>query len=74
MLCLNVYRLYRDKSLKGVSIYPTIWWNVWGFWNVYYYAALNQPLSFWAGLGVVTLNTVWVALALYYRFRVKLAP
>lgn len=68
LLCLNVRRLYTDKRLQGVSLFPTVWWNIWGFWNVYYYSALSQPLSFWAGLGVVVLNTVWVALALWYRF------
>lgn len=69
LLCLNVRRLYRDKTLAGVSIIPTIWWNIWGFWNVYYYLALAQPLSFWAGLGVVILNTIWVGLALFYKYR-----
>jgi hypothetical protein len=49
LLCLNVRRLWRDKTLQGVSLFPTIWWNIWGFWNVYYYAALSQPASFWAG-------------------------
>lgn len=69
LLCLNVRRLYQDKRLQGVSLVPTVWWNIWGFWNVYYYAALVQPLSFWAGIGVVTLNTIWVGLALYYRHK-----
>lgn len=73
LLCLNVRRLLKDKATSGVSLVPTVWWNLWGFWNVYYYSALSQPLSFWAGTGVVTLNTVWVALAFWYRYRDQLA-
>ncbi len=68
LLCLNVRRLYRDKRLAGVSLVPTVWWNVWGVWNVVYYDALDQRASFVAGLAVLAANTVWVALALWYRF------
>jgi hypothetical protein len=71
LLTLNVRRLYRDKTLSGVSIFPTIWWNLWGFWNVYYYRALHQSLSWVAGLAVVTLNTIWVVLALFYGVRAR---
>lgn len=69
LLCFNVRRLWRDKKLAGVSLVPTVWWNLWGFWNVYFYHAVAQHWSFWAGLGVLAMNTVWVALALYCRFR-----
>ena len=63
---LHCQRLYQHKQVRGLSIAAVLLFTVWGFWNVYYYSALEQPLSFWAGLGVVALNTVWVALALYY--------
>jgi len=68
LLCMNIRRLLRDKQVQGVSIVPVMWWNLWGFWNVYYYHSLEQNASFWAGLGVLTANTIWVFLALYYRF------
>jgi uncharacterized membrane protein (UPF0182 family) len=69
LLCLNVRRLIRDKRVAGVSLVPTVWWNLWGFWNVYFYHVMHTPLSFYAGIGVLVANTVWVALALYYRTR-----
>jgi hypothetical protein len=68
LLCLNVRRLYLDKRLSGVSLVPTVWWNLWGVWNVYFYYALEQTASFYAGIAVLVANTVWVAMALYYRF------
>jgi hypothetical protein len=67
LLLANIRRLYRDKRLAGVSLIPTVWWNLWGFWNVYFYHAIGTVLSFYAGIGVLVANTVWVALALYYR-------
>ena len=66
LLCVNVYRLRRDKTVKGVSLWPAAWWNVWGFWNVYFYSAVGTPASFWAGVAVVLVNTVWFGHALYY--------
>lgn len=65
-LCLNVRRLLRDKSVKGVSLLTTSWWTAWGFWNVYFYSAVNTPASFYAGIAVVLVNAAWLALAVYY--------
>ncbi len=71
-LCLNVARIRRDRTVRGVSLWPTAWWSAWGVWNVYYYSALAQPASFWAGVAVVIVNTVWLAHALAYARRERL--
>ncbi len=68
-LCLNVRRLLKDRSVKGVSLLTTSWWTAWGFWNVAFYSAVNTPASFWAGIAVVIVNAVWLALALHYARR-----
>ena len=68
LLCANIRRLWIDKRLAGVSLIPTVWWNLWGIWNVAYYHLLDQPLSFVCGIGVLAANTVWVSLALFYRW------
>lgn len=70
LLTMNVRRLLQDKRLAGVALWPTIWFNVWGAWNLYYYAAISQWASWVAGIGVFAVNTVWVGLAIYYS-RVK---
>jgi hypothetical protein len=57
----------RDKAVKGVSLLSTIFMMLWGFWNLYYYPALDQILSFCGGLLIVAANTLWVALMLKYR-------
>jgi len=66
LLTMNVRQLMRDKRLAGVRLLPTIWFNVWGGWNLYYYAAIGQRASWAAGLAVFAVNTAWVGLALYY--------
>ena len=69
LLCMNIRRLVKDKRLAGVSLVPTVWCNLWGFWNVWFYHVMGTTASFYAGIGVLTANTVWVGLALFYRFR-----
>lgn len=66
---LNVRALYLAKVVRGV--YPPVmaFYAAWGVWNVFYYPAIGQHLSFWAGLGVVAGNLVWCSLALKYRSR-----
>jgi len=62
----NVRLLIRDKEVKGVSILTIAFFSLWGYWNLYYYPWLNQILSFIGGLVVVSANTTWVILAVYY--------
>ena len=69
LLLLNVRRLYLDKRLAGVALAPTIWFNVWGAWNLFYYFQLRQFASWSAGIGVFLVNTAWVSLALYYTVK-----
>jgi len=57
----------KDKAVKGVSIISVIFFTTWGFWNLYYYPSLNQWISFYGGIAIVTANTIWVVLLLYYR-------
>lgn len=69
LIWLNVRRLHRDKMVRGVFWPVNVFYTAWGVWNVYYYPALGQTLSFWAGLGVVLGNAAWCALAWRYRGR-----
>lgn len=65
-LLLNVRRLLKDRSVKGVSLLTTSWWTAWGFWNVHFYAAVGTPASFYAGIAVVLVNAVWLGLAVRF--------
>lgn len=66
-LCADAYRLAQDKCLRGVYWPGRVFFTLWGFWNVVYYPAIGQGLSFLAGLCVVAVNCLWCVLAWRYR-------
>jgi hypothetical protein len=59
--------LYRDKALKGVSVFSTAFFTAWGFWNLYYYPHLGQTASFIGGVSIVLANALWLGLMVKYR-------
>lgn len=61
--------LYAHKETRGVSLASSAFFTLWGFWNLYYYPALNQPLSFYGGLFVVAANALYVGMMISYRNR-----
>lgn len=65
-LWCDVARLRRDKCVRGVYWPARAVYAAWGVWNMFYYPALGQSLSFYAGFGVVSANLVWCALAFWY--------
>lgn len=67
MLWYNCLCLYKAKKVMGVSIISTVVFTLWGYWNLFYYPHLNQILSFCGGLLVVSANTTWVLMAVYYN-------
>lgn len=70
LIWANVRALYRAKEVRGVYAPVMAFYAAWGLWNVFYYPAIGQTLSFWAGLGVVAGNVAWCALA----WRLRAAP
>ena len=70
-LWLSCWRLYQHKEVKGVSAIPITFYAAWGYWNLFYYPSLNQWFSFFAGFIVVSANTTWVIMALYYKRKNK---
>jgi len=65
----NAQQLYKEKETKGVYWPTWLFFSVWGIWNLIYYPSLNQPLSFYAGIVLVSGNIAWVVLAVKYNFK-----
>lgn len=59
--------LLRDRAVAGVSILSTVFFTLWGCWNLHYYPALNQWFSFIGGLGIVVANAFYIALLVRFR-------
>lgn len=65
-IMLSCIKLYKDKKVRGVSVIAIIYFTLWGYWNIHYYPHLGQWVSFAGGLCVVTVNTIWLAMMIYY--------
>jgi len=62
LLWLNVRRLYKDRTLMGVTPWPVVFFTLWGYWNLWFYPALNCWWSWAGGLFVVAANTAWLVM------------
>jgi len=64
----NALQLYRDRRILGVYWPTWVFFSAWGLWNLYYYPALDQWFSFWAGVVLVIGNLAWVAMAISIQY------
>jgi hypothetical protein len=71
LLWKNVRQLNKDKEIKGVHWAPTMFFFLWGLWNLFYYPSLQQWASFMGGMSIVIANGVWVAQMLHYDGTLK---
>lgn len=62
----NVARTYKAKGYAGFSIWSTVFFTSWGFWNTFYYPHLDQWLLFAGGVLIATANVAWITLLLKY--------
>ena len=69
VLWANVVRVRKDKHVKGMNPWTTVFFSAWGFWNLYYYPSLDQWLSFYGGIAIVAVNTIWLGHVVYYYYR-----
>ena len=66
LVWLNVYRLYKDKIVRGITLTTAGFFATWSWWNLYYYPHLNQWISFIGGLNIGAANLVWILMAIHY--------
>jgi hypothetical protein len=57
---LNVYSYYKQRKVAGIFWPSTIFYSVWGLWNLFYYPSLDQWFSFAGGIILTSGNLVWV--------------
>lgn len=64
----NCIRVHKDKQVKGISLVSAMFFCTWGYWNMFYYPSLSQPLSTIGAIIMAFFNTVWISQALYYTY------
>ena len=67
-IMLSVYKLAKEKLVRGVSYWHISFFMVWGFWNLFYYPALGQWYSVVGGAVLVAANVVYVGQLIYYTY------
>jgi uncharacterized membrane protein len=63
----NIKALLRDKEVQGFNPLTLLPFTLWGYWNLYFYAHLEQWWSWWGSLGMVFVNTTYLLLCYYYK-------
>lgn len=64
---MNVAKLSKDREVKGVVWQFSVFWWVWGLWNLLYYPLLGQWLSTVSTVAICLGNMMWVVLWLKIR-------
>ena len=59
--------VYRDRAVRGVSIWSRGVYGSWALWNIGLFTSLDMPLAALVALVSVAAYVVWVALALRYK-------
>lgn len=60
----------REREVKGVYWPGQAFWVAWGLWNLIYYTALDQPLSFLGGIALTGGSAAWLAFVAWDKFMV----
>ena len=63
----NAWQLWKDREIRGVYWPMSLFFTVWGVWNLYYYPSLGQWVSLYAGILLSSGNVAWVAMAVYLK-------
>lgn len=66
---LSVRKVLKDKQVHGISWIHVGFFSLWGLWNLFFYAHLNQMLSWFGGFFVTIMNLWYTGLLVYYSRR-----
>lgn len=69
LILLNVRRLLRDKSVRGVDYRVSAFFALWSAFNLYFYGSLHLSISLIGAACMVAGQLTWLALAIKYRGR-----
>jgi len=67
MIIPSILNLLKTKSADGVALSTVTFFTIWGLWNIYYYPAMDQPLSAAAAMMLTAANMTWWALVFKYK-------
>jgi hypothetical protein len=63
----SVLKLHREKRVAGIHWAHMGFFTTWGYWNLFYYPALEQWVSTFGALWLVLVNTFYLGQIIYYN-------
>lgn len=64
--CDNIRLIVRDKYIHGTSIWPGLFFTIWGCWDIWYFSSIKL---YWTAAGNVLIAGTWLTwLILVWRF------
>jgi hypothetical protein len=63
---INIAKLYKDKAVKGVSLFPTYVFITTNLFEVIYFGRLHDWLPVMGSVAMLVGNVVWLGLAIRY--------
>lgn len=66
LMGINVLKLYKEKSIKGIYWPVQGFFTGWGIFNLFYFNSLNQKFSFIVGIFLSLVSIAWTLMAAYY--------
>jgi len=63
----NCLAVFMHRSSAGVSPVSAIFFNVFGLWNSFFFASLDQTMSFLVSISMLMINAVYLYLVFRYR-------
>jgi hypothetical protein len=65
---MSIFKLHREKIVRGVAWQGVAFFSTWGLWNLYFYPSLGQWASFIGGVSIAAANAVWLGQIVYYSW------
>lgn len=66
-LGLNLRELWRHRQIQGVHWAPTVFFQLWGVFNLWFYPSQELWWSLVGGCAIVSMNTAWLLSLLWLR-------
>lgn len=58
----------RERMVAGIYWPGQAFWVGWGLWNLFYYTALHQPLSYMGGIALTGGTAAWLAFVAFDKW------
>jgi hypothetical protein len=65
----HCYAMFRAKDSSAVSLLATLFFFVWGIWNLHWFRFIQMPYSLYAGICMAAANALWLCMIIYYRIK-----